>query len=408
MVRRSTKGPLDMDDPLAGSTTGHPLATSNETSIASASPSPLQDKNLPPPVPAVQQKPKPSINTRFLQNPKLYQQILTDDVAPAFLTSKHQPPAGTSLSDLIRGGHFRRAAGVAAQSILKCNPDDADLVFQLLYTRFACLTLIARSDTAAEEAAQLLDILARNAAESGDLVAAIPWELRLLLVRLQSMATSDGGRRGIMALYALAAEARAHVKEARMNEDGDETKVWTQRLRDLGLRVADALTEMGELETASRHCDSLTDVDSDEVFFRKVLLRIRVGDVIGAQRSIVKLQDADRRAALTALIAVASGTEVSRTWQTLLDSDTDNAEVANNLSISLLYCGRILEARRVMEDAAERFPTFPGMLFNLSTVYELCSERAMESKVAFSEKVADREPDPGAGGWERSVFDFKL
>ena len=60
-----------------------------------------------------------------------------------------------------------------------------------------------------------------------------------------------------MALYALTAEIRAHVNEAKEAGNEAEMSLWSSRLSDLGLRVADTLVEMGELETATRHLDSL-------------------------------------------------------------------------------------------------------------------------------------------------------
>ena len=46
------------------------------------------------------------------------------------------------------------------------------------------------------------------------------------------------------------------------------------------------------------------------------------------------------------------------------------------------------------------------MLFNLATVYELCTERHRGLKMDLTERVAAMEP--GEDGWEKTMADFKL
>jgi len=327
-----------------------------------------------------------------------------------FLKSKHQPPPETALSDLIQHGHFRRAAETALTELRQCSPSDAVHVLQLLYTRLACLVLLSRPDIASQEAVPLTELLSRNPPGAKDLLPVIPWELRLLLVRLQTVGAVDGGRRGIMALYALASEVRAHVREAQDEHDQMERDLWSARLRDLGLRVADSLVEMGELETAGRHLATLTDVDVDDIAVRKALLRVRVGDVTGARRSIQEVQSPQRKATLEALLKVADGdlSNAAEAWRQLAEDDPEYASFAQNLAVCMLYTGHIAEARRVLEDLAERLPAFPSLLLNLSTVYELCTKRAMERKTGLIHKMADKRPAPDSGGWEPAKYEFKI
>ena len=68
----------------------------------------------------------------------------------------------------------------------------------------------------------------------------------LLLVEKQ-------GSRAVMTYYDLARDARLEVAKAK----GEETAVWRARLADLGLRVVNALVEMGDLMGACRHLESL-------------------------------------------------------------------------------------------------------------------------------------------------------
>lgn len=213
-----------------------------------------------------------------------------------------------------------------------------------------------------------------------------------------------------MALYALAGEVRANLRTAQESGEDAGAAPWAERLRDLGLRVCDALVEMGELETATRHLDGLSDVDADELAYRKALLRVRVGDVSGARRLAIGINDDTRRKGFEALLKVTDGDYAAavESLQSLVAEYPDHELFAQNAAVSLLYAGHITSSRDVLEDLASRMPMFPTLLFNLSTVYELCSERAPERKTALTEQAAARSPGPQSGGWERAAFEFKL
>ncbi|KAK3640720.1 hypothetical protein LTR56_004424 [Elasticomyces elasticus] len=305
---------------------------------------------------------------RFLQDPANYHSLPTEDISPPFLSSDQQPPPDTPLTVLLDRGHFRRAAEMSVTALLQ----------------------------------------SRSPPSATDLVPLIPWELRLVLVRLQSLATTDGGRRGVMALYALAGEARARHRQAHASGNEHERDVWAGRLRDLGLRVADALVEMGELETANRHLDGLSDVDADQVAYRKAVLRLRVGDVAGARGFVDKLDHDSRRATLEVLLKIADGKDAVASWQNLLEEHPDDALLANNLAVSMLYAGRITDARDLLQSTLNRSAAFASILFNINTIYELCSERAVDHKMELAQTLAEKGSTAASGGWERAGFEFKL
>lgn len=355
-------------------------------------------------------RPKPTVDLRFLQERSGFHPLTTEDVHDLFLNSSNQPPLGAALPDLLQNGHFRRAAETSLSELLRCSPDDAERILQLLYTRLACLTLINRPDLAAHEAAALTDYLARSPPGAADVLPLIPWELRLLLVRLQSANATDGGRRAVMSLYALTSEVRAHVQETKASSNHEELQIWSTRLRELGLRVADTLVEMGELETASRHLDTLVDVEQDDLAYRKALLRLRVGDISGAKHNIDTLQDPTQKAALTALSQFTNGkaSEAIALGQKHAGDEPTDALFGSNMAVGLLYTGHITQTREIFEAIAEKQPSFPGLLFNQATVYELCSDRAMDRKIGLVRTMADKQPVADSGGWERANFEFKL
>ena len=362
------------------------------------------------PPPEVEENEPPSFDLSFLKAVSNYHQLGTEDIPQAFLDSTNQPQQDTPLVDLLQYGHFRRAASSALVQLSQCPSEETQRILQLLYTRLACLVLIARPDIAAAEGAALTDFLARNPPGAADVVPLIPWELRLLLVRLQSITAADSGRRGVMSLYSLAGEVRSRMREADAVGNEESKNLWSDRLSDIGLRVADTLVEMGELETATRHLDTLHGVDGDELACRKALLRLRVGDVGGAQASVDKMQDPTRKISLEALLDIADGdiSAAAEKWQSHSKGDNENVLFTSNLAVGLLYTGRLAEARHIFEELVKSTRTFPGLLFNLGTIYELCTEQALQRKTEMVDIVASKSPQPISGGWEKPNFDFKL
>jgi hypothetical protein len=278
---------------------------------------------------------------------------------------------------------------------------DGETTLSLLYTRLACLVLISRPDLAAEEALPLTEFLSRNSPVAREVLAIVPWELRLLLIRLQPIVAADGGRRAVMALYSLSGEVRTQVAEARTTNDEAALDLWCSRLRDLAMRVADSFVEMGELETAYRHLDALTDADPDEIHYRKAFLRLRIGGTADAATSAQAIQSSERREVLEALLQTADGDwdAAMRAWQDL---------AAKRFDDKLLYTGYLVGARAVLEDLAKNSPAFPTLLFNLSTVYELCTERAIVRKSQAAQMLASKTPHAASGGWERTNAELKL
>jgi tetratricopeptide (TPR) repeat protein len=353
------------------------------------------------------------VDLQFLLDRRLYHQLPTNEIAPGFADSKHQPPLGASLESLIQAGHLRRAAETALTELLSSSVGDANRIFKLLYTRLACLVVISRPDLAADEAVPLTEFLARNTPDAKDISPLVPWELRLLLVRLQSIAASDDGRRAIMSLYALASEVRSHLSDAKAEDDQAAVQAWSARLRDIGLRVADTLVEAGELETAARHLTTLSGISPDVLNSRKALLSLRTGDLLSAQESLDKMTPGLSKEIHQALLQTTEGdfAKAVEAWRGLAEQHPDNELLGQNLSACLLYTGHITEARSILEGIVRDTPAFPALLFNLSTVYELCTNRAVERKTGLSQFLAQRAPPTTtamSGGWERTNADFKL
>ncbi|KAK0661632.1 hypothetical protein QBC41DRAFT_35830 [Cercophora samala] len=455
--RSSTKGPLDMADPLAPPPpTTQPSSSSSSSSstttpaAAPLSPNPqliphqLTPRMHPPltpratsplprspalsPAPGTTRRPPPATTApgprpkdfSFLLRPEIFHPLTPLSIPPAFRNSAKQPPPETPLPELLEKGHFRAAAISAVQTLTgtghatQPDPSDHVRIFELLYTRWACLTLINSTDLAAQEVKALGDLnsafyLAEDAA-SGRTNHLVPWALRVLNVRLQAIGFGDL-RRAVMSYYELAREARVKLAEAMGEHDNSSRELWRERLEDLGVRVAGALVEMGDVKGAGEHLRGLKIGDSGKMEMMRALLWLRLGDVDAARGCVMKGEGRGvtrGEKVVLALCDMADGEyeQAVGKWRELGEEEGGDEMVTVNLAVCLLYVGKMQEGRALLEGMVDTGRSSHTLLFNLTTMYELCTERARSLKVKLSEKVAAMEETND--GWEKTNADFKL
>ncbi|MCJ1398497.1 hypothetical protein MMC11_001697 [Xylographa trunciseda] len=403
LSRRTIKGPLEADDPLADPPSPPPKedsAVSSPTFTNPLSPSSsLASLSLS----------APSADFSFLLQPSLYHPLTNFNTPAPFRTSSHNPTPSGPLPTLLSTGHFRPAATLAASLLttppLPTLPAD---IFPLLYVRLACLVLIGALPLAAQEAHALGDLSAPLYRHQRTGAHLVPWELRVLAVQL-----AGGGAREVTGYYELAREARAEVLKASQ----EEREVWRGRLTDLGLRVAGVLVLMGDGGAAGRVLRGLRGDGMQEETWRgrMGLLYLKIGDVKSARALIAPpstattaTDDDAYTAILRPLLSLAEGDADLAVSQlaALRDKTPSDPLLTQNLAVCLIYAGRLAEAQPLMEGLVDDGQSFQTLLFNLATVYELCSEKARGLKMELAGKVAGREGRPW--GWERGEGDFKL
>jgi hypothetical protein len=373
-----------------------------------------------------------------LLRPENFHPIPPNTIPAPFLYSPNAPSQDTPLSHLLKSGHFYAAALKSAQELTSLTPPyDARHIFNLLHTRLSCLELTNQTPLAAAESKVLGDL--SNAFYRDPLTGAhiVPWDLRVLLVRLQALGFGDW-RRGVMAYYALASEARLEFGRAGQEGRTQDLELWRGRLRDLGIRVANALIEMDDVESAGRHLRSLElegDGDAEgrgKVMMMEALVWLRLGDLRAARRCVARLKGTTTDAAssldelatggesgeeddvsfrtLSALLHIAAGdfSAAVSEWRALHDQSPSDATIQQNLAVCLIYTGHMSEAKELLETLvdADTTPAFQALLFNLCTVYELCTGRANEAKSRLVERVAAKSPSES--GWEKASTEFKL
>jgi hypothetical protein len=353
------------------------------------------------------------------------------------------------LESLLKEGHFLPAAHVSAAILTSSSVSQTDytVIFYLLYIRLACLELTGNTILAAQEAKALEDLSSsfyyfddgtepmestqETAKESTIARHIVPWHLRVLAVRLQSIGFGDA-RRGIAGLYELGLEARKHI--SRRDISNQERTMWKDRLSDLGIRVVNALVEMGDLDAARRSLASTETpaAHTKSWITRMVLLNLRVGDVEAARRALGSISDAEPDI-LTPLLSMAEGkySDAAAEWSRVRENHSgsdDEAMIMQNLAVCLLYAGKLNEvfpatsyflflkllkanslckAREILEALVEGENSFQALTFNLATIYELCSENANTLKLGLTERISAHPPSPFRN-WERPSTDFKV
>lgn len=283
----------------------------------------------------------------YLLKPEIYHPLPTQTVPAPFRTSPQQPSADTPIPDLLAHGYFR-AAAIAAVNALTATPPPASpaRIFELLYTRLSCLTLIDATQIAAQEARALEDINSASFVDEAAGEHLVPWELRVLVVRLQAMGFGDP-RRAVMSYYDLAREARARLAVAAAAHDHSASEVWKERLVELGMKVAGALVEMDDLAGAAGHLAGMRERADGKLAMAKALLWLHLGDTDAARRCIKEGEAGDQ--VLGALCEMASGNYESALtrWKELREKMAGDEMIAVNLAVCLLYTGKMDEVSTI-------------------------------------------------------------
>jgi trafficking protein particle complex subunit 12 len=370
--------------------------------------------------------------------------------APLNPTTSSTEPNMSNLSKLLQQGAFHSAALVAMHMLtsLPSNTTDHDTIFQLWFIRLSCLVILGQTKIAATESKALGDLTSsfyydvtpsgrRNSSPSrrdhiGKHLA--PWPMRVLAVRLQALGFGEW-RRGIMAYYALAEEARVECTKAESKDrPKTERRMWAARLAELGVLVGSACVEMGDGEAAGRHLASLADANAliypdamREIGLMEALVWLKIGDIARAKGVLQKRFGATQATdtvgedetndtyfaerVLRALITTCEGDMDAATqeWEQLSEDYPDDGMVGQNLAVCLLYTGRLAKSKASFERLVGNLkdaPAFQPLLFNLATIYELSTDKAQSFKMKLADRVA-AQPQKGLLQ-ERSSADYKL
>jgi hypothetical protein len=328
----------------------------------------------------------------FLLRPEIYHPLTPLNVPLAFRHSPQVPDPEAPIEELVAKGHFRAAAIAAFQELTGTgahggvDPRDAKRVFELLYTRLACLTLIDATPLAAQEVKALEDLSSvRTYVDEATGEHLVPWELRVLNVRLQSLGFGDP-RRSVMSYYDLARDAREHIHKAAAQHDSTARELWKGRLRDLGIRVAGALIDMDDLAGAAHHLGTLehggdgdgAGAGGGRLAFAEALMWLHVGDSEQARKcaGVCAEQQDGRGGAEEILLALCDMADANyegalAKWDKLSE-DMQDEMVSVNRAVCMLYLGRMKDVSS-LHSTANSSPLLLLFYLSLYTVLKLTS-----------------------------------
>ena len=437
LPRRTTKGPLDAPDPLTtslASSASSIARPANVTDLDYAPPDvPVQGQAMESPSEPPESQEK---DLSFLLDASIYHPVSQLEVPGPF--RKPLPPpisasvavseAFSQIENLLSRSDFLAAAYLAGNILTsgRIIPTDTATIFRLLSIRYACLELSGNVLLAAQESKALEDLAstfyfdnlpeaeqgARDDAADQQLPHHImPFGLRLQALRLQSIGFSDS-RRGVSALYDLGLECRETIASPQTSEN--ERQLWIGRLEEVGLRVVNALIELGDLDCASWTLESMKPSEETRVaqwHMRKVMLYLKMGLSGQAKSSIDKARlEQPQKLLLEALVFIADD-ELDKAIEVLSDSSLDGEQdllalAKQNLAVAYLYKGEIQKAKSLLDQLVNIHQTFQTLTINLATTYELMSDRSRDSKINLATQIAQQQNMRGCRPFTNA--DFKL
>ena len=272
------------------------------------------------------------------------------DMPFAFQQHVHARPQDMPIQELLLRGDFRGAAQAATTKLLnQTHPSDHHAIFELLYVRFVCLMLLDYHLEAAQEAKAVQDFDGPYFRDAHTGVHLMPWELRLIIVRLQAISVGDW-RRGIITYFEMARECRWYLARS---PDQQEKQLWIQRLIDLGLCVTHALVELGDPDGAARHLKAIqrdAETNKTAVSLRIALLYLHVGDLTAVREYLAGDEETTNISSIIrALVLMAVGqyeeaVELFRKVETDVGGEQELKKVAmQNKAACLVYLGQISE-----------------------------------------------------------------
>ncbi|KPI44564.1 uncharacterized protein AB675_8502 [Cyphellophora attinorum] len=453
LPRRSTRGPLDAeDDPLSPTSSLASSAVRSPVDIRSHSPLPpaaiTTNTETAPSIATVTQfdgandsdQPQDDRDLSFLLESSIYHPLSQLEIPSPFRRPLPPPLPSTAklteafkqIDHLLAECDYLQAAHLAGLVLISgaVAPTDQRSIFRLLAIRYSCLELSGNVALAAQESKALEDLgstfyysdLPPEAAGDGENAETsgarslpkhiVPWHLRIQALRLQSIGFSDP-RRGVSALYDLATECRDFLASPSLSEA--ERQLWGTRLEELGIRVVNALIDMGDLDCARRTLNSMKPAENGSVAawtMRNAILCVRMGLLGEAKKAVDSAHCGDaEKAILQSLLAVAEGqfdTAIELLQSPLNTSSNLAALAKQNLAVALLYRSDIRKAREVLEGLVDEGYSFQTLTINLATIYDLTTDRSRELKLTLADRIAQQQHEGQGHGRIFTNIDFKL
>ncbi|KAK6521372.1 hypothetical protein TWF506_001593 [Arthrobotrys conoides] len=383
--RRMTTGPLDLNFELPTS----PPAEGKLVQDVSASVSTAMSVNTFATAPERVSSPASATSAHTISGltaaepPRDYAYLLDP------LIFRHLPNVERNQLALVPlSSHLHTLATHCSTALTSTAVTDSDNIFPLWTIRLVCFSLISPQTTAfAAQEIKVFGDLTSNFYRNSSFIHAVPWDLRVLAIRLQALGFNDW-RRCLEHFYMLAKEARSEAIKHRHSPQ--EFKLWRNRLLDLGLRVAAALIEISDLDGAERHLKSLMEekdeVDSDIGFrLREAVLYMQLGQLDTARKCYLangasEGEDVDTVIEGLRLMATDDFEGAAILWKKLVDGEKQGGRRTMyliNMAVALLYLRRMPEVQATsnfrMQSTMDRqlAYSYKSLSFNIVTLQAL-------------------------------------
>ncbi|KAF3200890.1 hypothetical protein TWF106_003111 [Orbilia oligospora] len=333
---------------------------------------------------------EPPRDYAYLLDPLIFRHLPNVVSAPEFYL--HPPRILTQernqLSLVPLSSHLHTLATHCSTALASTAVTDAHNIFPLWTIRLICFSLISAQTTAfAAQEIKVFGDLTSNFYRNPSFVHAVPWDLRVLAIRLQALGFNDW-RRCLEHFYMLAKEARSEAIKQRHSPG--EFRLWRNRLLDLGLRVAAALIEISDLDGAERHLKSLMEekdeVDSGIGFrLREAVLYMQLGQLDTARKCYLangasEGEDVDTVIEGLRLLATDDFEGAAVLWKKLVDRESEGERrtiYLINMAVALLYLRRMPEVQATsnfrMQSTMDRqlAYSYKSLSFNIVTLQTL-------------------------------------
>ncbi|EPS36871.1 hypothetical protein H072_9537 [Dactylellina haptotyla CBS 200.50] len=306
------------------------------------------------------------------------------------LIFRHLPNVERNQLSLVPlAAHLHNLASQAATNLNNVTASDSFHIFNLWYIRLTSLSLISAQTTAmSSQEIKVFGDLTSNFYRSPNFSHAVPWDLRVLAIRLQALGFNDW-RRCLEHFYMLAKEARSEAIKHRNSPA--LFKLWRGRLLDVGLRVAAALLEISDVDGAERHLKTIME-DKDELDsgmgfrLREAVLYLQLGQLDTAKNCYLANgaadgEDADAVIEGLRLMVTDDFEGAALLWKKLVDKEEGEGEKRTtylvNMAVSLLYLRRLPEAQSnsnfKLQSTMDRqlAYSYKSLTFNIVTLHNL-------------------------------------
>ncbi|KAK9454357.1 hypothetical protein V1511DRAFT_470765, partial [Dipodascopsis uninucleata] len=324
---------------------------------------------------------------------------------------------GLPTSQLLLRSTLSTIATTAEQMIVSSLVTDHNRIFHLWTLRLVSLCLLQYQSIASAEANALAGINSSELFKTKSGLSVIPWDLRTVLITIQ---TNDHSQLGIVKYYALAREARMECWK-QSSKATTETEIWKLRLADCGIYIASILANMRDYAAAFEQLQCMYEsCPGDPVIQIRIvsaiaLLHIKLGNMPEAGKWFQKVPSTDSDPIIqtpvveavhpiisSTLSDTASGinqqrdTLFKRSFEELskinessafpqsADSQTqyvDNDISKVNIALAYLNDSRSEMARSIFSDLSKNGNTLPDLIFSYFIVDIL--KRQLENVSAY-------------------------